>query len=389
MRIQNLLTLIAALACCAGASLADDDRSDREFDAEPGGTLVLDMESGGSAVIEGWDENRIRIVWSDRVNEPEDWDVEFETDGDELRMVTELANRDIHTSSLQAEIWVPGRYDIEFESVGGSLHVTGVEGRFSGRTAGGSLELHDVHADVDLRTGGGRIEVTDSRVDGRMKTGGGAVLVKNVIGDLRATSGGGNVQYINVRNTDDEILMPSGLTGDGLGEKTVMISTAGGRISVKEAPEGAVVSTGGGNVRVRGADRFADANTGGGDIEIELESGWVSASTGAGDIEVTIDRDDAGDVGYELSSGYGDITLVLPGDFGMDLDVDLRYTRGSSRNFGVESDFDVEIEHSGEWERRRGSDNWIKHVYGKGEVNGGGRKVRIVTTNGNVYVRKR
>jgi len=388
MKTLNYLLLVTILILCAGPAMADGDTETRTFDVKPGGTLDLDFDSGGSASVEGWDKNEVRITWSDEMNDAEDWDVEFKTSGGGLRMIAELNNRRIHSSSLHADIMVPSHFDIKMASAGGSLHVTGVEGRFSGKTAGGSLVLHDVVADVKLSSGGGGIEVTDSRVDGRMSTGGGKVLVKNVVGDLKASSGGGDVRYVNVRNDDGDLVTPGGRAVDGLGEKTVMITNAGGRIVVKEAPEGAVVSTGGGNVRIRNAEKFVKASTGGGDITIDLGKGWATASTGAGDIELRIDKD-GGDGDIELSTGYGDVTLIVPADFGMTLDVDLRYTRESSRDFDVDSDFDVTIERTDEWERLHGMSNWVKRVYVEDEVNGGGQTVKITTTNGNVYIKRK
>ena len=91
----------------------------------------------------------------------------------------------------------------------------------------------------------------------------------------------------------------------------------------------------------------------------------------------------------KASSGYGDVTLIIPDDFGMDLDVDLRYTRESSRSYDVECDFEVEIERTDEWERPHNMSNWIKHVYVEDEVNGGGQAVSITTTNGNVYIKRK
>ena len=386
----KLLLIPAALLLLAGLLRAADLDAfgEKEFKATSGGKLVIDNRSGGSAEIVGWDKDMIHIVYADGRNDRGEWDVDFDQIGDTLEITSEVGNRHIDSStSLHFEIKVPKRFDIEFESAGGSLDIRGVEGYFRGETAGGELTLIDVKGEVRLRSGGGEITVRDSELDGRLSTGGGEVLVENVVGNVKATSGGGEVRYRNVRDRDGEMLVPGRLKVDGVNKDTVVISNAGGRIRVKDAPQGAVVRTGGGDVRVTGADKFVRARTGGGDVEIALKAGWVKASTGAGDIEVTIERE-GGDGDLVMHTGLGEVELTVPKDMGMDFEIDLRYTRQSSRDFEIDSDFKMDVEETEEWIRENGGTP-LRHIYGTGSVNGGGRKVRIVTTNGNVVIKRR
>ena len=256
------------------------------------------------------------------------------------------------------------------------------------RDSGGIEVLHDVEGEADMRTGGGAIRVTNARLDGEIRTGGGVVLVQDVVGDLHATSGGGNVSYRKVRTVDGVMITPFGRAPEDTDEDTVLIKSAGGGIDVDEAPSGAIVHTGGGNVTIRNADRFVRANTGGGDVEIELKEGWVAAGTGGGDMVVSIDRE-GGEKDIILSTGHGDVTLIVPDGYGMDLDLDLTYTRDSDRDYEIVSDFDIRTERSEDWERRRNWSSWIKHVTCVDEINGGGQKVRITTTNGNIAIKRR
>jgi len=369
-----------------GAAAADPAQV-REFAAQPGGRLVVDFEPGGALSITGWDQDKIHVEWTDDSNDSDVWTVEYDLSDNGLEITAEQPQRRTHTNSLHFEIKVPRRYDLSYESGGGSLEIGGVEGDFDGHSGGGHITLVDVKGAAGLSTGGGQIVIRDSELDGRVTTGGGTVLVENVVGNVRATSGGGEVRYVNVRSADGPHRAPGVRRVEDATEHTVLISNAGGRIRVSDAPEGAVVSTGGGDVRVTGANRLVKASTGGGDIHIELEQGWIRASTGAGDINAAIAKA-GGDGEIVLSSGYGDITLVVPDDFGMDLDIDLRYTRDSSRDFRIVSEFDSDLEKTDEWERDRGS-NWCKHIFGTGTVNGGGRRVEIVTTNGNVHIEKK
>ncbi|MEZ4649030.1 MAG: hypothetical protein R3E97_09660 [Candidatus Eisenbacteria bacterium] len=386
-----LFPLVVLLALAGGilttTPCGAQDMTTRQFDAKSGGTLTLDFPSGGSSRIEGWDEDRIEVTIEAGQPALEDWNLDFDDTGDGLDLTAKVSDRRYQSTSLHVAIRVPRRFDVEFETAGGSLSIAGVEGTFEARTAGGELHLERVTGHVDFRSGGGDIEVLDSKVDGRVTTGGGRILVKDVIGDLEATSGGGNVQYVNVRDHDGKLGSPLDPEGEGTSAETVMIQTAGGPVSVDDAPEGALLLTGGGDIRVRGAERFVQATTGGGDISVRLGEGWVSAMTGAGDIDVSIARAGGTD-DIVLLTGYGDVTLVVPADYAMDLDVDIQYTRESSRRFAIESDFGLETEESPEWERPKGSNNWVKHITCTDRVNGGGQRVRIECTNGDVRIRK-
>ncbi len=388
---QAMATILVLLVCGylfgATTALAREEVTE-DYEASPGGLLEFDMESGGSVDVIGWDKDLIRVTYWDRSVDLEDWDVEIEKTRDGYEITAELNDRRINSSSLHFEIMMPREYSVDLKSAGGGFTAEGVEGEFHGRTGGGGIEFTNVTGEVRMTTGGGGIRVLDSTLDGRITTGGGGALIKNVVGDFRASSGGGNVQYINVRDHDGELIGPNRMQIDGMTEDTVMISTAGGGIKIKEAPAGASLMTGGGEIDVRHAEQFVIANTGGGDIEITVEDGYVQAGTGAGDVEIEI-IGGSGDLDGEtkITSGYGDITLIVPKGFSMDLNIDLRYTRSSDRDYEIISDLDIDQEHTKKWDHSFGSP--IKHIYGEARLHGGRHEVTIATTNGHVRIEER
>jgi DUF4097 and DUF4098 domain-containing protein YvlB len=367
---------------------------------DEGQTLEFDMVSGGSVYVEGWDQPFAEIRINDRGSNLEDWQISIEPDGESLKVKAELDNRG--SSNLRTHVMAPRNLNVEFQSAGGELVLVGVDGRFSGRTMGGRLSFTGVTGQVDLRTMGGTIEILDSELDGRVKTGGGKVTLHNVVGDVEASSGGGNVQYKNVRASDGTLRGPRNLKLlTEASEDTVLIATQGGAIRIKEALDGANVYTGGGRINISNASRFVSARTGGGDIDIELEQGWVSATTGAGDIQVSILQDSSGGGDVTLLSGNGDITLYLPADFSMDLDVDLAFTRNSKRGYRIESDFPVEQQTTDDWDyngekEQQESRRWDsslstpkRHILGTLVTGDGQHKVKIRTVNGNVFINTR
>lgn len=389
MRLTRSLyvnTLAVVFVFFVAGSAASRDEQSQQYPVSPGQKIEFDIESGGSITVEGWDESTARVMYYERYGNLGHFDVKIKKTRNGL-LVTAEKDKPINHMSLHFDVRVPRRFDVEVYTMGGSLELTNLEGTFEGKTMGGSLELENIVGEVDLVTMGGNVRVVDSELDGEILTYGGPVLVENVIGDFEATSYGGNVRYKNVRTRDGEMLAPKNLRPDKIFERTVLISTMGGSVDVDEAPEGASIYTGGGEIRVRNAERFVQAQTGGGDIEIHIVSGKVEAWTGAGDVDIIIEKDSGEENGgVTVFTGNGDIYLSLPADFSMMLDLDLAFTRNSSRNYRIISDWDFEEERTSEWSYSNGSPR--KHVYGSGSFAGGRYRIKIRTVNGNIRIEK-
>lgn len=102
---------------------------------------------------------------------------------------------------------------------------------------------------------------------------------------------------------------------------------------------------------------------------------------------MTVAQEDKANGDIAIDSGLGDIWLTIPKDFPMDLDVTLEYTRNSRKNFKINTDIylDLETEESLSWSSGQGTPR--KVFRSKAEINGGAHKVKIRTTNGNVYIK--
>jgi len=386
--VTTLFTLVlSAIMAFAPAAQGKDDFQ-QDFRVKEGQTIELEMDNGGSLEVEGWDKNLVQVNCEARHNDIEDWNIKITETRKGLKFVAKLKDRSIKSSSFTVRLMVPEIFNIKTESGGGSISIEGVSGKFSGKSAGGAITLHEVSGDAHLKTGGGKIKITDSDLDGRVATGGGGGVVRNVSGNVKATSGGGLISYENVRDNHGDLRGPGRMSSKGITSQTVMYSTVGGPIDVDEAPEGARVSTGGGSIDIHNASRFVQAETGGGDINIEIENGYVEAVTGAGDIEIiVIEGLGDGRDGIDVKTGHGETTLILPEDASLEFDLDLSYTRNSSRDFDIDCDFDLDIEETDEWESRHGSPR--KHIYGTASINGGKHRVNISVVNGNITIRKR
>jgi DUF4097 and DUF4098 domain-containing protein YvlB len=374
---------------------AKPDTIEKEFKVAMGKKLELDLKTGGTIDITGWDKELIHFNIRLGGRDARDSKVDFDETPAGVRVYSyQTGHSRNHSTNLRFEIKVPRKFDIEIESNGGGISIANVEGTMRGRTMGGRLDLTGLKGYVDLKTMGGEISVTNSDLDGEVKTNGGRVLIQDVTGDLKGSSLGGQMIRKNVTNR----------RGDSTKDR-VHISTMGGDIDVDDAPSGADVQTMGGNIRIRSASKFVKAKTMGGAIEIghangqvnvttmggniriDSVDGTVQATTMAGDIDITMVGDpEKGDRSAKLKSMSGDVELTVPATLSMDLDITLAYTKESSRDYKIISDFPIKLEYTKEWEHSHGSPR--KYIYGTGTIAGGKNRLRIETVNGDVYLKK-
>lgn len=371
MKTKIILIAILALAL-SGTTLADV--IDKEFDVSPGQTLEVDLDTGGSVTVRGGAGSKVvvRARLTGRDSSDIDLRVERMKDGVKIESEYKSAWRN-HSGGVDLDITVPSRFDLDVETMGGTIEVDGVEGYLEGSTMGGQLDLKNLKGTVEMSTMGGHVKLVSSTVDGEVSTMGGRVELSDVVGNVKGKSMGGNVIYNNVR------------PAPGAPLKAVEISTMGGDIEVPSAPGGASVSTMGGDIEVESAAKFVKAKTMGGDITIRDVDGWVEATTMGGDIEVHVTGSE-GDRHIDLSSKGGDVTLVVPAGFSMDVDIEIDYGRRSRDRAKIESDFPIKVED------RKGDGGWHGTdgtVTGSGSINGGRNKVVIRTIDGTVTLRKK
>ncbi|MCK4561165.1 MAG: DUF4097 family beta strand repeat protein [Calditrichia bacterium] len=351
------------------------DKVKKEIETEPGKTLDIELTTGGSIEVTGWDKNLVSIIAHIR-GDKEDYYIDVDERSSGIKIEVSYEGRHRHNGGVSVDVHVPTKYNLELETMGGDIMLKGIEGSFSGETMGGEIELYHLKGEVDLTTMGGEIQVEDCDLDGQVKTMGGEISLRDVIGDLDASTMGGEVSYRNVKRRDERE-----------DAREVKISTMGGEIEVDDAPGGANVSTMGGEIRIRSAKKYVKAKTMGGEIKIDKIDGGVKATTMGGDIEVNMVGDpDQYDRDVVLSSMGGDIILTVPSGLSMDFDIKLTITHRSSADYKIISDFPIDIEKSGDWDYSDRSAR--RFIYGTGKVAGGKNKIRIDTVNGDIIIKK-
>ena len=348
----------------------------RSVPARDGGTLVLDLRTGGNIIIRPHDRNTVdlRAQLGGR-----DWrrtEVTMTPAGSTVRIESRLTPEEGNWSTSHSfQISVPRRQNIRIRSAGGKIDLRDVEGTFTGNTGGGEIILSQLRGTATLTTGGGAITVTDSRLEGAVSTGGGAVQFRNVSGGIRGNGNTGNFGS------------ERGGTVESTGSGVLVSHTAGGDIDIPSAPGGADVRTGGGTIRVGPARGFVHARTGGGAITIESIDGRAHATTGAGAVSIRMVGDPRrGNRDIEVHAGVGAVTLWLPDGIEAEFDIETAYTNNFRRRVRIESDFPLSYSESPDWEARQGTPR--KYVRAMGRTGAGTHKIRVRTANGDVTIRR-
>jgi len=182
---------------------------------------------------------------------------------------------------------------------------------------------------LDIRTHGGKLDVADVR------------------GDVSARTSGGNIEI-------DEV------------EGSVDLETSGGWIEAKDVRGDLTMRTSGGRIKASEVTGDVDARTSGGPITIHDVRGRVDLRTSGGGIDV---RFTGGPEGHLETSG-GSIEVEFPANAGTE--VDARTSGGK-----------VEVEHA---ITLRGA---LDSGHIRGEINGGGGRLTLRTSGGNIRIRER
>ena len=89
----------------------------------------------------------------------------------------------------------------------------------------------------------------------------------------------------------------------------------------------------------------------------------------------------------ELRSGLGEIVVELPPGFSGEFDLEVKYTRRSDQDYQIINDFGLNVVETPNWTTAYGQQ--VKLISATGIVGGGGRRIKISTTNANIVVRSK
>jgi len=242
----------------------------------------------------------------------------------------EVDTHDEHRVEIEGR--ARGVFDLEVRTDGKTVRVTGSSRGLVPWISFGGIELHarvPEEFNLDLNTSGGHIDVQKVMGEVKAHTSGGNVEAGEIEGDVTLRTSGGSIRAQEISGS---------LEAD----------TSGGEIHVSEVEGPVKVRTQGGTIRVREAGSSVEANTSGGSIEVRFNG------TPAGRLHTT-----GGSIEVELEGGEG--------------------VHLSANTTGGRVEIDDEFETSGRISRNRVDV----------ELDGGGSRLDVTTTGGNVVVKEK
>ncbi len=402
---------------------------DKTYKVAKGGILKLSSDEG-SIRINSWLEDKVRVIAIKRADVRnrssaeeiiEEIEVRIEKSGKDITVTGRTPwRRHRRSSSLSFEVTVPFKYNIRLETDGGSISIADLEGNVNADTEGGSIKVGQIeNGNVNVNTAGGSIKIDNiTNGNGTANTAGGSIKVGNVNGDLSVKTSGGSIRFgkitgkaygrtsggsIKVEESGDDLDISTsggsisvnrargpvkvstsgGSISIGDTDSDVYAKTAGGSIHIGEAGGEVKAMTAGGSISVEGSRGPVMVETAGGSIEVLNARGFIEAETAGGDIEAEmIVSDKNTDTHVNLETAGGDITIYLPENLAATFDIELEITRRAWRDYKIYSDFPLTISDD--------DDDWRgdKIIIGRGNINGGGDRIRISTTNGDIRIKK-
>jgi DUF4097 and DUF4098 domain-containing protein YvlB len=124
--------------------------------------------------------------------------------------------------------------------------------------------------------------------------------------------------------------------------------------------------------------------TGGGDIDIGPATGSVEAHTGAGDVRIELKGPASHSV--DVTSGKGEVVLVVPRDLNAILELETAYTNNLGHKTRIVSDFPLQTSETADWDAREGTPR--RYVRARQTIGSGGAVIRVRTVNGNVVLKR-
>jgi beta-lactamase regulating signal transducer with metallopeptidase domain len=180
-----------------------DSTFEKSVPVKTGGTLTLDLDTGGDIDITAGDESTVSVTGSIGGRDWQGTTVSLDSKGDDARLVTRYDGHSRQQSFDNSfSIKVPKRYNVRITSAGGGVSINGVDGSFTGSTGGGEIRIVGANGSADLSTGGGDVRVSKSHLDGNIETGGGNVRFTDVTGGLTGNSGSDMLGSMKFRSGD-------------------------------------------------------------------------------------------------------------------------------------------------------------------------------------------
>jgi DUF4097 and DUF4098 domain-containing protein YvlB len=171
--IRSWIALFVVAVCAV--VVADDRQVNQTMDAEPDGTVSIELVTGSVRFI-GWNRNEIQIEGTLAADVE---GLEIDISGGHVSIEVELVHRPggIHHADADLEIHVPAGSRIDAESVSADLEVEGIHGAVSIESVNGEIRIRGNVTEADIATVSSNIYVESGSGlrDGQFQTVSGSI----------------------------------------------------------------------------------------------------------------------------------------------------------------------------------------------------------------------
>jgi DUF4097 and DUF4098 domain-containing protein YvlB len=367
--------------------------------------LTLNNDIGDVTVATGTD-GQVKIVaektaWgadeAEAQKELEELVVLVEQDGDTVDISLQRPDQ-MNVLNLRPDIWsveftitVPAEASVTLDSSNGDLVLSGITGDADLQTGFGDIEVSGLSGAVILKTTNGNITATDinskgdvsltsefgnitaeriSAANGSIGSTNGLLNIREIdaSGDLKIGSDFGSISLVNSKAGTVEIRSTNGkITLENVDvEGTVTIHNDFGDQTLNAVDASIYdLKSRNGRISLNQARGSVTAQSDFGDVEaLNVEDGTINLSSKNG--AVTFSGSLAAGP-HSITSDFGNVTLTLPGETGLDIDLQTSFGK-------ISSDFEITV--SGALENK----HWV------GKFNGGGEQLTVKTNNGNITI---
>jgi DUF4097 and DUF4098 domain-containing protein YvlB len=320
----------------------------------PGSNLHADT-SLGSIVITGGDVTECSVIATITGRAPtqeqaqllaEQVKIELETVGNTLTVKAEKPPRKNRRSiSISYDITVPKQTNIECASSYGSIDISNIKGKTSGKTSSGSIEAKNIEGSANLDTSYGSVKCRNIAGDNiTAKSSSGSITAEIIKGSAQLTTSYGSITCTDMSGGD------------------IRLKTSSGKIKIYNASfdecdahtsYGSIVSD-----ELRG--RSIKLNSGSGSINLtassadttnlytsygritcrQITANDVTARSGSGNIDIAFSESTPGQIVADLDTSYGSIDFTAPQNFAGQVDLSTSYgSIRTSRPITIQGEF--------------------------------------------------
>ena len=329
-----LLAIGALLASPVGLPAKIIRTVEKTFTVQPGGNLKATTQ-GGDITIRTADINEVRITAKQVIRASTDKEADALLE--KLSLTIEQHGNDIVAEAKYAERTLGFRFgnwppvQVDFTVI--------LPMRFN-------ADLQSSPTDTQGQVKAGPLKAS---INLDLHTSGGDITVASLQGSVRARTSGGNLKFDRI-------------DGDLEGH------TSGGDIILKEGTARAKLGTSGGDIEIDRAGGPTEVSTSGGDLKINSVAQLISATTSGGNVHATITEPLRQDT--LLSTSGGDVRVRIVKGAGFELDAST--SGGDVRAEGLT----ITIARGGVGRSRL-----------VGSVNGGGPRLKLRSSGGDISVR--